>query len=75
MPRQAGDGDTDSPRIIRFKKTSPRDPGLAPAKPCLKGELAKFKKSVEEWTGKTITDDYDDLVVSIRAEHKNSLAF
>jgi len=27
------------------------------AKPYLKGELAKFKKSVEEWTGKTITDD------------------
>jgi len=27
------------------------------AKPYLKAELVKFKKAVEEWTGKTITDD------------------
>ena len=30
MPGRAGDGDADGPPIVRLKKTSPKDPGLAP---------------------------------------------
>ena len=41
------------------------------AKPYLKAELAKFKKAVEEWTGKTITDDDLNRGIEIMNENRH----
>jgi len=61
------------PREFSYYLCMPHHVQSPRALPYLTGELVEFKKAVEEWTGKTITDDGLDHAIEVYNENRRLL--